>query len=222
MFLVAEWIGNYINKNGRVKVKLVPKNDNQPDYSLNVDKIKSVWFDGQKYYIEYDSGSSQWYKQNFEVTDSPKGVKCEIKITEHEKCPRCKRIDCFSWEDHWHCEYCGCPTSYTIKRFNYSYDRVKLLQWLIEQKINKKTEYVGSYFANSAGGTVATLGKVYSEFKVRIGKEDYECRHGEKLILRESHWDDYEVKEQTKDGEFVIVTDFGVGSGWEYHIFYIC
>ena len=69
MFLVVSWLGNYINKNGRIKTKLF-KNGNTTDYSLKVNNIRAIYFDGQKYYVEYLTNNEQWYKQNFETVEA--------------------------------------------------------------------------------------------------------------------------------------------------------
>jgi len=113
IWLEASWLGNYINKNGRVKVVF----SNGQQYSLNASNIVALVISDNKLYIGYKTNNVQYYSKNFPTANKVSGKLVHPIIVVEERCARCKRLWEYDADERYeYCPYCGCSKTITTKK----------------------------------------------------------------------------------------------------------
>jgi len=126
IWLVASWLGNYINKNGRVRVKFV---DGQ-EYSLKASNIVSLVLNGNTIYIGYKTDNTNYYRRKFPTTEKVKGKLVAPMITEIPVCSKCKAkwfIDADEYADR--CWKCGNNSFIHVKKLIWKEEKAVEFEW---------------------------------------------------------------------------------------------
>ena len=89
VFVVSD-IHSRVSNKGRVKVTFY---NSREEYSLDISKIKEIFYDGKAFYIVYETNNVDFYKQKFgeDIIERPYGARVNFKIIETRVCPKCGR-----------------------------------------------------------------------------------------------------------------------------------
>ena len=87
VFLILRIYGA-ISEAGRVRVTFYNSHKN---YSLDITRIKEIFYDGKAYYIVYETSNADFYRQKFaeDIVEKPYGVKVNTETANTYVCPVC-------------------------------------------------------------------------------------------------------------------------------------
>lgn len=220
MYLVCKSIGGILSKKGRVPVEFDSKK-----YSLSIDKIRKVLWDGQRFYVDYDvNGKTAEFYEQFKGQPPENAV--EVKLVKEEKwlgercdCGKYWDIDTIAEYEHAN-GFCECPRCGKVLSGR-KVTKVRV-EWDLDALVNKTAEVIakengfktakpiGKYWSNVSGGTYPVFDRVLKEQKMKYPFDGYVISEG--IKIQETHYDSdrIQVHYESKEPHLVIYTDTGV------------
>jgi hypothetical protein len=204
----ADYIDNQI-RNGRVRVgnKL----------HLDVSRIRRIFAWRHKYYIEYETEKTDYYKQYAEEPP-PYAVELKHRVEEYkvEICNKCNSV--IEWDaDEPFCPK-GCHDYYddwdwheeTRQRFVVESSVANEVKQFVEKTLKVKVEFVDSLFRNVAGGFTPQFGLVKIDvvlYKAQITG----LAVVENPEFEYSDYDSVEVLRKRYEGRYIVVETYEGG-----------
>ena len=218
IILVAKQIGGVLSEKGRVPVRLVGRDGQEEKYSLRLEDIREVWFDGNDYYIVYSTDHPDYYGGKYSTSGTVVGVKCKLVKRAFDVCGRCGRR--IFWDaDEPYCPGCqgwpkGIKTKYMV---DFRYNWYELLKYWVEVATGHRLEDIGHFWANAAGGKhVKQLVEARELPSIEVLGREIKLVECKGFTVEESYWDWVgQVPEKKYDGHFIIATWYPPRSGWE-------
>ncbi len=210
----ADYINNQI-RNGRVKVG--------DKLHLDVSRIRRIFAWRHKYYIEYETEKTDYYKQYIEETP-PHAVELKHRVEKYkvEICNKCGSV--IEWDaDEPFCPR-GCHDYYDDwswreeerQRFVVETTVTDEVKQFIEKALKVKAEFVDSLFRNMAGGykplfklteVDVVLHKAYITGLAVVENPEFEY----------SDYDSVEVLKKKYEGRYIVVETYE--SGFYRHLY---
>ena len=217
VILRVKSLGRRLSEKERVKVIFM----DDTEYSLDVSRIRGIYYLGYVYYIVYETDNPEFYAKHTapEVPQLAVSLGFEIERYVEQRCKGCGKP--IEWDaDEPYCPRCGWddfPGYYEVevKELKVKTSLRDELEEFAENLLGTGAELVETLYRTPAGGYWPKV--ELSDMRVKLYSTEVEAvAIAENPVFKESHWDEMETYVHKYEGKYLILMLHSGLEQWDF------